>query len=94
MSLGMVMGIVGSVIGLLGGVIGTYHSLENTRSHGERRLAIKFSAAVWVLVAVFLAGVLLIPSPYGHLLWLPYGLLLHFAIRRYNAAQDQIIDSP
>jgi hypothetical protein len=46
----------------------------------------------WVAVAVFLSALLLLPSPYNQLMWIPYGLLLGFGIRKLNEMQKRIHD--
>jgi hypothetical protein len=94
---GWIGGLLGSFIGLLGGVFGTWMSIRNTKGPRERALMVRASVECWVLVTTFLVlligGQFVLPAPYKflvHLLWLPYGFLLMFGIRRWNAAQARI----
>lgn len=90
---GTVGAIAGSAIGIFGGIVGTYFSIKNTRGPMERSYVMKASALTWVTVAVFLCALLLLPSPYNHLMWVPYGLLLGFGIRKFNETQKRIRDA-
>ena len=87
---GWIGGILGAVLGTLGGVIGTYVSIRNTNGPRERAFAIKASIVCWVFVLAFVAGLLLIPGWYRHLLWIPYGILLFVGIRLWNKTQLRI----
>ena len=87
---GTVGAIVGSVLGLLGGAAGTYFSIKNTRGPRERAFVVKASAITWVAVITFLAGLLLLPSPYRFALWVPYAFFLAYGIRAWNRAQARI----
>ena len=87
MNPGTVGAIVGSVLGLLGGAAGTYFSIRNTEGPRERAFAVKASVVTWMAVIVFLAGLLLLPSPYRFGLWVPYAILLPLGIRKWNRAQ-------
>ena len=89
---GTIVGIVGSAIGICGGIVGTYFSIRNTNGPKERSFVIKASAMTWVAVAIFLSALLLLPSPYNQLMWIPYGLLLGFGIRKFNEMQKRIHD--
>lgn len=90
MQSGTIIGIVGSAIGVCGGIVGTYFSIKNTKGLKERSFVLKASAITWVAVAIFLCAILLLPSPYNQLLWVPYGLLLGFGIRKFNETQKRI----
>ena len=79
-----------SAIGIFGGIVGTYFGIKNTNGSKERSFVIKASAMTWVAVAGFLCALLLLPSPYNHLMWLPYGLFLGFLIRRLNEKQKRV----
>ena len=92
MQSGTIIGIVGSAIGVCGGIVGTYFSIKNTNGPKERFFVLKASAMTWVAVAIFLCALLLLPSPYNKLLWIPYGLLLGFGIRKFNEMQKRIRD--
>jgi hypothetical protein len=89
---GIIGAIAGSVIGIFGGIVGTYFSIRNTNGPKERSFVIKASAMTWVAVAVFLSALLLLPSPYNQLMWIPYGLLLGFGFRKLNEMQKRIHD--
>ncbi|HEX6899011.1 MAG TPA: hypothetical protein VF789_04830 [Thermoanaerobaculia bacterium] len=87
---GLIGGIVGSVVGVLGGVIGTYASIRNASSPRERRYVIRCAMGFWVGVAVFLAGLLLLPPPYRWLLWIPYAIALPLSIMATNRGVARI----
>jgi hypothetical protein len=87
---GWVGGILGSVLGVLGGALGTYFSIKNTKGPRERAFVIKASVACVLFVAAFLIGLWLIPFWYNQLLWVPYAILLIFAIRKWNQTQLRI----
>jgi hypothetical protein len=82
--------ILGSLIGLGGGVIGTWCSIRNTKTPAERAFMMRCSIAVWVFVTAFVAGLMLIPAPYNHLLWLPYVPLLIGSILWMNRVQARL----
>ncbi|MGH9369286.1 MAG: hypothetical protein ACRD3M_16625 [Thermoanaerobaculia bacterium] len=82
--------IAGSALGLLGGAIGTYFSIRNTRGPRERAFVVRASGIAWVAVTVFLAALLLLPSPYRFLLWIPYAILLPLGIWKWNRVQGRI----
>lgn len=86
----MVGGIVGSFLGIAGGAVGTYFSIKNTAGPRERAFMIRAAAVAWVAIAVFLLGLLLLPTPWTWLLWLPYGIVLPLSIRWGNRRQQQI----
>lgn len=92
MHLGTIGAIAGSAIGIFGGIVGTYFSIKNTNGPKERSFVMKASAMTWVAVATFLCVLLLLPSPYNNLMWIPYGLLLGFGIRKFNETQQRIRD--
>lgn len=89
---GMMGAIVGSALGLLGGAVGTYFSIRNTRGPKERAFVIKATGVTWAAVTLFLAGLLLLPTPYRFLLWIPYAILLPVGIRKWNREQARIRD--
>jgi hypothetical protein len=43
-------------------------------------------------MALFLAGLLLLPKPYNWFLWAPYGILLPLVIRSWNRRQARLRD--
>jgi hypothetical protein len=87
---GLIGGIVGAVIGVLGGLIGTYFSIKNTAGPRERRFMIQVAIVAWIAVSAFVAGLLLLPSPYNFLLWIPYGIALPLGILWCNRRQQLI----
>jgi hypothetical protein len=90
---GFIGGIAGAVIGCLGGMIGTYFSIKNTKGPRERAFMIKFCAATWAALLVFLAWLLFLPTPYKYLAWIPYGIGLPMGIRYCNRRQQEIRQS-
>lgn len=90
---GTICAIAGSAIGVFGGIVGTYFSIKNTIGPNERSFVMKASALTWVTVVIFLCGLLLLPSPYNNLMWVPYGLLLGFGIRKFNEMHKRIRDA-
>lgn len=87
---GWIGGILGGVIGIAGGAIGTYASLKNVKGGRERSFMIKASIMTWILIAAFVAGMLLISGWYKHLLWIPYVLLLVLGTQWVNRVQARI----
>ncbi len=81
---------LGAVLGLAGGYYGVRASLKNSQSETERRLVWRFSAAILGLVALLLAGLLLIPAPYNLLTWIPYAIVLVVSIRYANRLQAEL----
>jgi hypothetical protein len=88
--IGLVGGMVGGLIGVAGGLVGTYFSIKNTAGARERSFMIRVSAIAWLMIAAFLAGLLLLPKPYNWLLWVPYAIALPLSIRWLNQRQRQI----
>jgi hypothetical protein len=83
-------GIVGSVLGILGGAIDTYCTIANTNGSRERAYMIKVAALCWLVVLTFLGFLFVTPSRFQVLLWLPYVLVLPFAIRMANQRHQEI----
>jgi hypothetical protein len=90
MNTGLLAGILGGVIGVAGGVIGTYFSIKNTRSSAERAFVARCAVGTWIGVLAFLALLLLVPSSFRWLLWVPYGIGLALAVRWMNETQARI----
>lgn len=82
--------ILGSMIGVLGGIFGTWASIRHTQTPAERALMIRGAIATWLLVAMFLLGLFLIPPPYNYLLWIPYPIALILGIRWMNSRQMEL----
>ena len=87
---GTVGAIAGVTLGVLGGAVGTYFSIKNTGGPQERAFVVKCVVITWIAILVFGAAMILLPRPYGWLLWIPYGILLPLAIRKWNRAQAEI----
>jgi hypothetical protein len=87
---GWIGGIAGSILGVLGGLIGTWFSIKNTSGPRERAFMIKASVLCWLFVALFLAGLFIIPRWYNLLVWIPYVILLPLGILKLNATQQRI----
>ena len=89
---GWIGGIAGSVIGVAGGAVGTYFSIARARGEAARAFMIRCAIVVWIVGLAFVAGVLLLPSPWRFLIWLPYGVVLPLGIihinRRLAALED------
>ena len=92
-TVGLIGGIAGTIIGCLGGIIGTYFSIKNTKGPRERVFMIRFCAATWAALLVFLAWLLFLPTPYNYLAWIPYGIGLPMGIRYCNRRQQEIRQS-
>jgi hypothetical protein len=58
-TLGWIGGILGSVIGILGGVVGTYFSIRNAKPGSQRRFMIQAATAMWVVMVLLGAAILL-----------------------------------
>ena len=87
---GWIGAIAGCTIGLAGGIIGTYYSIKNTNGPRERAFMVKSATIAWVLGLVFIAVLLLVPSPYRFLAWIPYAILLPLGITYGNKIQQRI----
>jgi len=90
MNIGLIGGIAGTVIGVTGGVIGTWASVRNTSSPRERAFVVKASVIGWVAAIVFITLLLVLPSPWRFLLWVPYGIALPLGILTWNRKQQRI----
>ena len=86
-------GLIGGFIGILGGVVGTYFSIHSTKTPVERRFMVRAAIWTWLGVSAFLAALFLIPVPWRWLAWLPYAIILPFAIRHMNRRQNAIRES-
>ena len=90
MDAGLVGAVVGSAIGIVGGAVGTWASVRNTHGPRERRLMVRAAIGAWIFVTAFVVLLLVLPSPYRWLIWIPYGLLLPWAIISLNKKQRAI----
>jgi len=80
----------GVLLGLVGGAIGTYASIRNTNGPLERAFMVRISIITWIAVTLFVVAVMLIPTPYNYLLWIPYGVALVLAVRIWNRKQLEL----
>jgi uncharacterized membrane protein YfcA len=87
---GWIGGVLGGMVGLAGGVIGTYYSIRNTHGPRERRVMVRAAIGTWSAVVTFLVLMLMLPSPWRWLLWIPYGILLPAGIIFGNRRHQQI----
>jgi len=83
-TIGMIGGIVGGVLGVVGGAVGTYFSISRAKGDAARAFMIKSSVVGWIVVSIFVAAILLLPPPWKHLVWVPYGLFLPLGIGYVN----------
>lgn len=81
---GWIGGLLGGVIGVLGGALGSYLSIKRTTCPAQKSLMTRFSLMVWLSLTVMLALLLILPSPYNHLLWIPFGPFLPVSIVYVN----------
>ena len=80
----------GGVIGLIGAAVGVWHSVRNAKGPRERAFVIRAAVACGLLVALFTAGLFLLPGPYKWLLVIPYVVILLVGIRAANRRQSRI----
>jgi len=93
MNPGLIGGIIGAIVGVAGGALGTYMSIRNSRGPLERALMVRSAVVAWIAVVIFVGLMLVLPSPYRYLLWVPYGILLPLGIARVNRRVREIRDS-
>jgi hypothetical protein len=87
---GWIGGVLGVVFGLAGGIIGTYFSIRNTNGPRERQFMVRAATVAWVLIVAFVVLLIVLPSPWRWLLWIPYSILLPLGIILGNRRQQQI----
>ncbi len=87
---GWIGGIAGTVLGLAGGIVGSYFSIRNTSGPAERSFMIRAVTVCWIAILVFLALVIILPSPYRWFMWIPYSILLPVGIIHGNRRQQAI----
>lgn len=88
--IGLIGGLLGCVLGIAGGAIGTYFSIKNTNGPIERKFMVKVSVWTWIALTIFLVLLIILPSPYRFLMWVPYGIMLPLGIRHINKRQAEI----
>lgn len=89
---GLVGGLVGGAIGLAGGILGTVISIRSTQGPRERAFLIRGCAFFWTIGLLFIALLLLLPSPYKWFLWIPYPLIflmIPYGNRRLRQLREQ-----
>lgn len=86
----LIGGLAGGLIGLAGGAFGTYLGIRSAHGPRERELLIRAAALAWGLVLAFLGLLMLLPRPYGWLLWIPYAIGLPLAARWTTRRQLRI----
>jgi hypothetical protein len=87
---GLVGGIIGGLVGVAGGIYGTFRSIQSTKGPLERAFMVKASVIAWVAIVVFIGLMFVLPNPYRHLLWIPYGVLLPLGIVKLNKRVGEI----
>lgn len=87
---GWIGGIAGGLIGLAGGIIGTYFSIKNTNGPRERSFMIRSAVAFWVSGLIFIGLLVVLPSSYRWLMWIPYSIALPLGIIHGNRKQQEI----
>lgn len=90
MDAGLIGGVAGALIGVAGGIVGTWAGIHNTRGPRERAFMVRASLWCWLLGVLFLAGLLLLPKPWGVLMWVPYAVVLPLGIRYANRRQADL----
>ncbi len=75
-TLAWIGGSIGAAVGIAGGVVGTWMGVRNAPRGPARAFAMRCAIWLWLGVAAFLAGLLLLPRAYSYWLWLPYPFLL------------------
>ena len=81
---------IGAGLGVAGGLVGTWLGVRNTQGPVERAFVLRMALIVWVLVILFVVGIVCISSPARYLLWIPYGLAMAFGIPAMNRRQRRI----
>ena len=87
---GILGAIIGGSIGLLGGAVGTYLSIKNTLGPRERKFMVRAAIVIWVAVTLFVVLLVVLPSPYRWLMWIPYVIALPIAVVFLNRKQQVI----
>jgi len=90
MNLGHVAGVLGVVAGVAFAGAVTWLSAKNAQGPRERAFAIKSTIAFFVIIAAFILAAFTLPRPYRYWLWLPYVIVLPYAIVKCNRRQAGI----
>jgi hypothetical protein len=81
MWIGIVIGCAG---GVAGGVIGTRRALARATTAAAKKRIVRLSVLSWFGIWTFIGLMLVLPSPYGLLLLIVYGIALPVVIRYIN----------
>lgn len=92
-TIGLIGAVGGSLLGVLGGVYGTWNGIKKTNGPRERAYVVKLSVLYWIVVPLFVVLVFVLPDPWNHFIWLPYGLWLSYTIRESSRKQQAIRDA-
>ncbi len=90
MDAGFFGAVIGGSIGLLGGAVGTYLSIKNTAGPRERQFMVRSAIVIWIAVTLFVVLLIVLPSPYRWLMWIPYVIALPIAVVSLNRKQQVI----
>jgi hypothetical protein len=82
-TIGWIGAIAGTLIGIAGGAFGTYRSITSAGTPEARKVMVRIFVYVWGLLSVFVALMFALPSPYGFLSWIPFGVAM-FLTRRID----------
>ena len=80
MDAGVVGGVVGGAIGVLGGILGTFFSIRSATGPREWAFLVQVAAVGWLVMAVLVIGLFMLPRPVNFLLGVPYGIALPLGI--------------
>ena len=75
-------GLIVALLGALGGVFATWRGLRAWANAAERRIIWRFVIGCWLMMALFGVLMLTLPFPDSQLLWIPFPLLLIWAVVR------------
>jgi protein-S-isoprenylcysteine O-methyltransferase Ste14 len=87
---GIAGGVLGSAIGIAGAWLGIRASVKNTRGPRERAFVVQSAIRLGILTCAFVAGMLLLSTPWKIALGSLYVILLFTFIIRTNRRQAEI----
>ncbi len=85
-------GLLGILLGFGGAFLGTYIPYRQAKSPRQKSLILKSAAFFLSFVVIFLAGLMMLPLPWNHLLWIPYIVILVTSIRWFNNRQRLLVE--
>ena len=91
-TIGMIGGILGSALGIAGGLLGCCIPYRLAKTPRQRSFILTTAAFYWVLVLGLLAALLLIPSPWKYLVWIPYIVILLGSIFWFNRRHKLLLN--